>query len=60
MSVFQPNAVLGNSRTLVTLGSAGEIMTFFYPHVDFPQNVQEGMPAVYLGARGAGHIVLDV
>ncbi len=54
MAVFQPNAVLGNSRCLVTLGGAGEIMSFFYPHIDFPQNVQEGMPAVYLGPRGHG------
>ncbi|MHB9132078.1 MAG: glycoside hydrolase family 15 protein [Armatimonadota bacterium] len=56
MPVFQPNAVLGNSRSLVTLGGAGEIMTFFYPHIDFPQNVQEGMPAVYIGTPGHGHL----
>ncbi len=56
MPVFQPNAVLGNSRSLVTLGSAAEIMSFFFPHIDFPQNVQEGMPAVYLGPRGQGQL----
>ncbi|HEX2948621.1 MAG TPA: glycoside hydrolase family 15 protein [Armatimonadota bacterium] len=56
MPVFQPNAILGNSRSLVTLGGAGEIMTFFYPHIDFPQNIQEGMPAVYLGSPGQGHL----
>lgn len=56
MPVYQPNAVLGNSRCLVTLGSAGEIMTFFYPHIDFPQNIQEGMPAVYLGPQGHGQL----
>lgn len=56
MSVYQPNAVLGNSRTLITLGNAGEIMSFFYPHIDFPQNVQEGMLAVYLGPRGHGRL----
>jgi oligosaccharide amylase len=54
MAVFQPNAVIGNSRSLVTLGGAGEIMSFFYPHIDFPQNIQEGMPAVYLGPLGGG------
>ncbi len=54
MAVYQPNAVLGNSRTLVTMGAAGEIMTFFYPHIDFPQNVYQGMPAVYLGTPGHG------
>jgi oligosaccharide amylase len=56
MAVFQPNAVLGNSRSLLTMGGAGEIMTFFYPHIDFPQNVQEGMLAVYLGAPGHGQL----
>ena len=56
MAVYQPNAVLGNSRTLVTLGGAGEIMSFFFPHIDFPQNLQEGMPAVYLGPRGHGQL----
>lgn len=56
MPVYQPNAVLGNSRSLVTLGAAGEIMSFFYPHIDFPQNVQEGMPALYLGEPGHGRL----
>ncbi|HOS44344.1 MAG TPA: hypothetical protein PK794_11670, partial [Armatimonadota bacterium] len=54
MAVYQPNAVLGNAQMLVTLGEAGEIMACFYPHIDYPQNVQEGMPAVYLGPRGHG------
>jgi oligosaccharide amylase len=54
MAVYQPNSILGNSHTLVTLGEAGEIMTFFYPHVDFAQNLQEGMVAVYLRAPGQG------
>jgi len=57
MTVYQPNAVLGNSHSLVTLGAAGEIMTFFYPHIDFPQNAQEGMPAVYAGPRGHGRLL---
>lgn len=47
MPVYQPNAVVGNSRVLVTLGLSGELMTFFYPHIDFSQNLHEGMPAVY-------------
>ncbi len=54
MPVYQPNAILGNSRSLITLGLSGEIMTFFYPHIDFPQNIQEGMPAVYFGEPGFG------
>ena len=46
MPVYQPNAVLGNSRVLVTVGANGELMTLFYPHIDFAQNLHEGMPAV--------------
>ena len=46
MPVYQPNAVVGNSQVLVTLGARGELMTFFYPHIDFSQNIHEGMPAV--------------
>jgi oligosaccharide amylase len=56
MAVYQPNAVLGNSHTLVTLGEAGEIMTLFYPEIDFPQNLREGMPAVYIGAPREGRL----
>ncbi len=56
MPVYQPNAVLGNSHMLVTLGRAGELMTLFYPHIDYPQNLQEGMVAVYLGAPGDGRL----
>ncbi|MDH4180177.1 MAG: hypothetical protein OEV33_06665, partial [Armatimonadota bacterium] len=48
MPVYQPNSVVGNSRILITLGLRGELMTFFYPHIDFSQNLHEGMPAVYL------------
>lgn len=47
MAVYQPNAVVGNSRVLAALGEHGELMTFFYPHIDFTQNLHEGMPAVY-------------
>ena len=47
MPIYQPNSVVGNGRVLVALGAKGEIMSLFYPHIDFPQNVREGMPAVY-------------
>ncbi|MHB9022752.1 MAG: glycoside hydrolase family 15 protein [Armatimonadota bacterium] len=57
MSIYQPNAVLGNSHTLLTFGGAGEIMGLFYPHIDYPQNLQEGMPAVYFGQPGRGQFV---
>ncbi len=53
MAIYQPTAVVGNSRLLVTLGSKGELMGLFYPHVDFPQNLREGMPAVYFFGEGA-------
>ncbi len=54
MAVYQPNAIVGNSHVLVSLGARGEIMTFLYPHIDFPQNVHEGMPAVYFPGDGGG------
>ena len=54
MAVYQPNAIVGNSHVLVSLGARGEIMTFLYPHIDFPQNVHEGMPAVYFPAEDGG------
>jgi GH15 family glucan-1,4-alpha-glucosidase len=51
--VYQPNAVVGNSRILVSLGANAEMMSFFYPHVDFSQNLHEGMPAVYFSPEGS-------
>ena len=56
MPVYQPTAVLGNSHLLVTIGARGEIMALFFPHLDFPQNVHEGMPAVYAGAPREGQL----
>ena len=52
MPVYQPNAVIGNSRVLVALGARGELMSLFYPHIDFAQNLREGMPAVYFPSAG--------
>jgi oligosaccharide amylase len=51
--IYQPNAVVGNSRVLVTLGANAELMSFFYPHIDFPQNLHEGMPAVYFAGESS-------
>lgn len=48
MSFFIPTAAIGNGLSLATFGRAGEIMGFFYPRLDFAQNVREGMPAVRL------------
>ncbi|UCC67605.1 MAG: hypothetical protein JSV79_10860 [Armatimonadota bacterium] len=53
MPVYQPNAVVGNSRVLVSLGANAEMMSFFYPHVDFSQNLHEGMPAVHFSSEGS-------
>ncbi len=47
-NVHLPTAATGNSRSLVTLGASGEIMGFFYPHLDFAQNIREAMPALFL------------
>ena len=58
MPVYQPNSVIGNSRVLLTLGQSGELMTFFYPHIDFSQNLHEGMPAVYFPAERNGEGLL--
>ncbi|MFQ6097730.1 MAG: hypothetical protein ACE5O2_08380, partial [Armatimonadota bacterium] len=56
MAVYLPTAVVGNGRILVTLGPAAEVMGFFYPHIDFAQNVREGMPAIYVGPPGRGRL----
>jgi oligosaccharide amylase len=56
MPVYQPSAIVGNGQSLVSLGDRGEIMGFFYPHIDFPQNLREGMVAVYFGHAGHGHL----
>jgi oligosaccharide amylase len=52
--VYQPSGIVGNSQVLISIGPNGELMTFLYPHIDFPQNLHEGMPAVYLPARNGG------
>ncbi len=54
MAIYLPTAAVGNGRVLATLGGAGEIMTFFYPRIDFAQNIHECLPALYLGAPGHG------
>ena len=54
MSVYLPTAAVGNGRVLVTLGGSGEVMAFFYPRLDFAQNVRECLPAIYVGDPGHG------
>ncbi|HNQ23635.1 MAG TPA: hypothetical protein PKK06_11130 [Phycisphaerae bacterium] len=52
--MYQPTAATGNSRCLVTLGASGEVMGFFYPRLDFAQNVREGMFGVYVRSGSGG------
>ncbi len=52
MAVFQPTAIVGNGRVLVTLGHAGEVMAFFYPRCDHAQHVREGLTGIYLDGFG--------
>jgi len=54
MAVYLPTGAVGNGRVLATIGAAGEIMTFFYPHTDFAQNVHECLPSLYIGDPGHG------
>ncbi|MCE5219594.1 hypothetical protein LLH03_21440 [bacterium] len=57
MAVYLPTAAVGNGRVLCTLGRAGEIMSFFYPHIDFAQNVRQLLPALYVGDPGHGRFL---
>ncbi|HZT43980.1 MAG TPA: hypothetical protein VFA07_17575 [Chthonomonadaceae bacterium] len=54
MYVYLPTAVVGNDRTLITLGHSGEIMDWFYPSKDHAQHIYQCMPCVYLGAPQHG------
>ncbi len=57
MPVYLPTAAIGNGRMLATLGASGEIMTIFYPHTDFAQNVHEALPFVYAGEPDQGRMM---
>ena len=48
MSFFIPTAAAGNGLSLATFGRTGELMGFFYPRIDFAQNIREGMTALRL------------
>ena len=52
--MYVPTAATGNSRSLVTIGPSGELMGFFYPRLDFAQNVREGMFGVFARNGGGG------
>lgn len=53
MNFHIPTAATGNSLSLATIGRTGELMGFFYPRIDYAQNVREGMPAIRLLDDGA-------
>ncbi len=57
MPVYLPTAAIGNGYMLATLGASGEIMTIFYPHIDFAQNVHEALPFVYAGEPEQGRLI---
>lgn len=57
MGVFLPTTAVGNGQVLVTLGRCGEIMSFFYPNIDFAQNVRQLLPALYVGDPGHGRFL---
>ncbi|MFA0781793.1 MAG: hypothetical protein YYHSYBAR_000184, partial [Candidatus Fervidibacter sacchari] len=52
MAVFQPTAIVGNGRVLVTLGHSAELMAFFYPRCDHAQTVPQGSKGIYLDGFG--------
>ncbi|HEX8463950.1 MAG TPA: hypothetical protein VF627_04965 [Abditibacterium sp.] len=56
MPVFLSSATLGNAQTLLTLGGAGELMAWFYPHKDHAQHIHQCLPCVYLGHGGQGSL----
>ena len=56
MPIYQPGAIIANGRALVSIGERGELMAFYYPNIDFPQNLNQGMPALYIGEAGQGRL----
>lgn len=49
--IRQPNAILGNSQILVSIGGNGELLSFFYPRIDYAQNVEESIAGIFSGDR---------
>lgn len=47
----QPNAIIGNSHMLGSVGSKAEIMALFYPRVDYAQNLHESMGGLFFDGR---------
>ncbi|WP_406657796.1 glycoside hydrolase family 15 protein [Methanolobus sp. ZRKC2] len=49
--IKQPNAILGNSKLLVTMGKKAELFGFFYPGRDFAQHLEESQACLHEGNR---------
>lgn len=45
-----PEAIIGNSRMLVSLRKNGEILRLFWPHIDYAQHLGRFWPGIKLGA----------
>src|SRR5206468_3699165 len=56
MPVYVPTAVVGNDKTLLTLGHSGEIMSWFYPSKDHAQHIYQCLPCVYIGEPNQGQL----
>jgi glucoamylase len=56
MRVFLSSSIIGNSQNLITIGAAGELMGWFYPHKDHSQHINSCLPCVYLGHGGQGFL----
>ncbi len=61
MPVFLPTATLGNAQTLLSLGGAGELIAWFFPHKDGAQHIGECWMGIYVGhgGHGAFHACFD-
>lgn len=49
--IRQPNAILGNSQILVSIGAKGELLAFFYPRIDYAQNIEDSQAGFYLEGK---------
>jgi len=49
--IKQPNAILGNSDLLVTMGRKGELSGFFYPRRDYAQHVEDSLACLYFDGK---------
>ncbi len=56
MPVFLSSATLGNNKLLLNLGQSGEIMGWYSPHRDYPAQVYQCMPCIYIGDPGYGSL----